>query len=347
MVEKKDDPFGFESMMKTWTESINTLAGGMLNMPQTQFPFQSPFVTPFQDSGSVFQEGLSSFFSSPFQNTMQNPFQWPFGWNQAGTEGNKDASADTENRKNTTKDAMSAMVTAMKNWQTISGAMVSPASISALFKGIGTMPEMLTNFAQSTMNGLGEIHKKLMESASRMGESAEAYKFDNMDENVFHLWAELYEKEFRKFLHIPQLGLAREYQEKVNDMMDKFNQFQNHLAEFFRVLSLPFQRSAVVMQEEVHALSEKGELPEDPKFYYQMWIKILEGHFMTLFQTPEYIETLSKTLSSMSCFSSSREKVLEDMLKSLPVASRSELDDLAREFSQLKRDIRALKKKKP
>jgi len=108
---------------------------------------------------------------------------------------------------------------------------------------------------------------------------------------------------------------------------------------------LPFQRSAVVMQEEIQALAEKGELSEDPQFYYQKWVKVLEGHFMTLFQTPEYIDALTKAIGSMSQFTSSKECVIEDLLRNLPVASRSELDDVAKELHQLKKEIRNLKKK--
>lgn len=308
MGEKKEDPFGLESMMNTWTKSMGDLMGGMANTGETsQMPF--PFQTPLQ---------------WPFQSSEWTPFK------------------ETSRESSTT---MAGMATAMKNWQTLTGAMASPQSISALFKGVGTLPEMLMNFNSSSMSGLGEIHQKIMESVARMGESAEAYKFDNMDENAFHVWADLYEKEFRKFLHIPQLGLTREYQEQFNDMTDKYNLLQAHLGEFLRLLSLPFHRSAPVMQEEIRALAEKGELSEDPKFYYQMWIKILEGHFMTLFQTPEYTAALSKTISSLSRFSQSKNKVLEDMLKSLPIASQSELDDLGQEVYQLKREIRALKKK--
>jgi len=47
----------------------------------------------------------------------------------------------------------------------------------------------------------------------------------------------------------------------------------------------------------------------------------------------------------MSQFTSAKESVMEDMLKSLPVASRSEMDDIAKELHQLKKELRTLKKK--
>ena len=153
------------------------------------------------------------------------------------------------------------------------------------------------------------------------------------------------EKEFRQFFKIPQLGLARTYQEKLNTAMDAYNRFQSTLAEFLRMLGLPFHRSLAVMQEQMGQLAEKGELPEDTQVYYRNWVKVLEGHFMTLFQTPEYGQALSRTITAMTEFSQAKDAVIEDLLKGFPVASRSEVDDLAREVHTLKKRIRQLERK--
>ncbi|MBF0204688.1 MAG: hypothetical protein HQK67_10335, partial [Desulfamplus sp.] len=304
--------------------------------------FNSPFGSPFQ---TLFQSPFHAIFQQAEGKSHEQPFKWPFqSGDGSGQDGKKndDGSGETTGQR---KDILTAIANAMKNWQTMAGIMSSPESMAALLKGMGTMPEMLNNFIQSTMASMAEIHQKMAASVSRIGETVHAYKFDNLDENIFHAWSDIYEKEFRKFLQVPQLGLTREYQEKVNNLADKFNICQTHMADFLRLLSLPFQRSAIVMQEEIQKLAEKEQLSEDPQFYYQMWVKILEGHFMTLFQTPEYIEALTKTVGSMSKYTSSKESVIEDLLRSLPVASRSELDDVSKEIHQLKKEIRNLKKK--
>lgn len=330
MGDSAEDPLGVESMIKTWTESMNHLMGDpetRAKLSQMQFPFfQSPFQPPTE---SPFQQLFQTLFRKSGDESVSSPSQ----------------SADSSEKKSgNSKDLMSLILNAVKNWQTMASAMSSPESLTALLKGMGTMPEMLINLTHSTISGMTEIQQKMAASASRMGESVKAYNFDNIDENIFKAWSDIYEKEFRKFLQIPQIGLTREYQEKINNMTDKFNICQTHMAEFIRLLFLPFQRSAAVMQEEIQALAERGELSEDPQFYYQKWVKVLEGHFMTLFQTPEYIESLTKTVGAMSQFTSSKESVVEDLLRSLPVASRSDLDDVARELHQLKKEIRNLKK---
>ena len=48
------------------------------------------------------------------------------------------------------------------------------------------------------------------------------------------------------------------------------------------------------LQEKLADLADTDGLPEDSKAYYQMWIKILEGHYMALFKSSEYTQTMGK-----------------------------------------------------
>ena len=245
---------------------------------------------------------------------------------------------------NSNHKAQATMDSAMKNWQAIAGAMAKPESISSLLKGSGAMPEMMLNLAQTSLGSLGKMQQNIMESLSRVGASAKAYEFQDVDENIFRIWTDIYEKEFKQFFRIPQLGLMRTYQEKANQMVDKYNFFQSTLSEFLNLLSLPFNRTMQVMQDKIGEMAENGTLPEDSKVYYNMWVKVLEGHYMTLYQTPEYVETMARTINALADFSAAKNAVLEDMLSAIPVARKSEMDDLARELYEVKKRLRKLEK---
>ncbi len=256
--------------------------------------------------------------------------QWPYSENQKGTDAPLKGQA--------------AIASALKNWQTMASAMSSPESMTAILKGSEAMPEMLLQLAQTSMNSVMELHQNLIQHLGRVGDSVEAYKFEDIDENIFRLSTDIYEREFQRFFQIPQLGLLRGYQEKALQTADKFNLFQSNLAEFLRMLGLPFTRSAQVMQEKLIELAERGELSDDTRTYYQMWVKVLEGHFMTLFQTPEYVETLGRTVSSLTDYAAARDASLEDIISILPVARKTDVDDLARELYEMKKRLKRLEK---
>ncbi|MFO7750230.1 MAG: poly(R)-hydroxyalkanoic acid synthase subunit PhaE [Desulfobacteraceae bacterium] len=243
-------------------------------------------------------------------------------------------------------ETAAAMTAALKNWQTMVSAMTSPDAMASLSAKTDTMPEMATKVTQAVMGSFSKFQKQMSQGADPIGEAIKGSHFEGLDGNGFRLWSGIYEKEFQKFFQIPQLGLTREYQERINTLMDRFHLFQADQAEFLRLLSLPFQDSMKAMQEKITSLAEKGKLPGDSNAYYQMWVKDLEGQFMTLFQTSEYIDTLTKTIGSLTKFSAAKNAVVEDMLKGLPIARQSEMDDLAREVYELKRAVRRLKKEK-
>ena len=131
----------------------------------------------------------------------------------------------------------------------------------------------------------------------------------------------------------------------MNRAIDKYTIFQSTLGEFLRLLYLPVTHSLAAMQEKVGEMVESEALPEDAKAYYQMWIKLLEGHYMTLFQSPEYIQMLGKILQSMSEFSMAKNAVFEDLLSAFPIPKQTDMDDLYQELYVLKKRIKLLEKK--
>jgi len=194
------------------------------------------------------------------------------------------------------------------------------------------------------MKGYFTFQQQILDKIERIGNRTDAYRFDQIDQEALRAWSEIYQKEIRQYFNVPQLGLSRFYQERMNQVLDKFNVFNTSLTEFLQLLSLPFEKSFQVMQEKIEELAKNGDLPEDSRAYYRMWVKILEGHFMTLFQSPEYNKVLGETMDALEDYLSARNRVLQDMLQSLPVPTRKEMEDLCKELYLLKKKVRRLEK---
>jgi hypothetical protein len=287
---------------------------------------------------SLWHQSLTEAWSGML-NMWTPPGEADQGETETGTEkAPHGAGAGTADRLNAAVEA------ALKNWRSISAAMSAPESMLSLFKGVGAMPEMLAKLSRNTLNSVMEMQEKALERAGELGQHVDAYSFTDIDENLFRSWSEIYEKEFSRFFRVPGLGLTREYQERVATATDAYNRFQASLGEFVRLLTLPLGRSFTVLQEKIAGLAEGGELPDEGKVYYDMWIKVLEGHYMNLFQTPEYMQTLAQTLNNLAAFETARNAVIEDLLQGLPVASQSDMDDLHEEVLRLKRRLRDLEK---
>jgi class III poly(R)-hydroxyalkanoic acid synthase PhaE subunit len=231
-----------------------------------------------------------------------------------------------------------------KAWDAAFKALSEPAATEALLKGLQTAPEISLRFLQTGVEGFLELQRRWAERLKKLDSPLEPYSFKDLDSEFLNRWTDIYKKEFQRFFEVPQLGLTRFYQEKINQSLDKYHLFQASMVEFLNLLSVPLDKSYSVMQEKLVEMTQAGELPEDFKNYYQMWIKILEGHYMTLFQSKQYIETMAKALDALNQFLAARNDVLQDALKLLPISTHRDMDEVNREIYLLKRRIRSLEK---
>ncbi|MFZ0240960.1 MAG: poly(R)-hydroxyalkanoic acid synthase subunit PhaE [Desulfobacterales bacterium] len=234
--------------------------------------------------------------------------------------------------------------TVLKTWQNLSSVAGDSGAMEAVSNMGQVMPDVLVKMARAGWQGFFNLQQQLIEKAGRIGRSTQAYSFENLDEDIFKAWTEVYENEFRQFFHLPQLGLTRFYQEKFNQATDKLNRFQTAFGEFMTVFYMPMEKSFKVLQDEVAKMAEVGKLPEDINTYYRLWIKILEGHYMTLYKSPEYLSVMHKTLSALEEFFIARDTITHDMLKTLAIPTQKDLDELYREIYLLKKRIRNFEK---
>jgi hypothetical protein len=229
---------------------------------------------------------------------------------------------------------------ALRSWKAMSSAMSEPGAGKSILEGIQTLPDIVMKMTQTGWDGYFKLQQQWYERLLRIGQSTEAYRFDNLDQDAVNVWREIYEKEFQPLLQMPQLGLTRVYQESANKALDQFNLFQAAIAEFLQLLYLPMEKSAQVLQEKLAEMADEGQLPENPKVYYQMWIKILEGHYMTLLKSPEYTNIMDTTLAAFENFVAAKNGVLQDFLQTLPVPTDKDMDELYQEIYLLKKRMR-------
>ncbi len=277
---------------------------------------------------SAWIKSASDFWGSMLQN-----------WPKNSTAGEDSASGG----KSRTQESFE---TVFHSWQTLSSVAGDPGAMSA-FSNLGrAMPEVLSQMVQASWRSYFYLQKQLLEKADRIGESSRDFKFEYLDKEVFKTWTEIYEKEFQQFFYLPQLGLTRFYQEKFHETLDKHNRFQAQFAEFMNLIFLPVEKTYKVLQRQLSDLARKGQLPENSNDYYKLFIKILEGHYMSLFKSPEYVSSMGKTINAFEEFIMARDSINQDFLKAMSMPTQKEMDELYKELYQLKKRLKILEKEK-
>lgn len=228
--------------------------------------------------------------------------------------------------------------------KSFSRMMKQPETESAAANAMSALPEIFLKMAKTGFDAAIQIQNHLVDKAGKIGKRTEAYNFENLDQDVFKALNEVYEKELQQYFKMPPLGLTRFYQEHINETMNRYTIFETTLAEFLSILYLPMEKSFKVFQEKLKAMAEEGNIPTATRENYSMWLKILEGHYMTLFQSADYTEALHRVLKHYENFMIVRNETMQDYLQMFPVVTTKDIDDLYKEFYQLKKRVKELEK---
>ena len=110
---------------------------------------------------------------------------------------------------------------------------------------------------------------------------------------------------------------------------------------------LPLEKSLKNLQDKMTERAETDDLDDKTKTYYNLWIKLLEGEYMELFQQSEFADTMSKTLCALNEFVRARQIVIDGTLKQVNIPTNTDLDELSKEIYLLKKRLRIMEKKQP
>jgi hypothetical protein len=253
----------------------------------------------------------------------------------AGTSGTNDAASPEVSAP------ADPWISSLNLWQAFFALLTEPATVAAVFRGIRAPSEIVLRLAQAGWGSYSQLHRQWLEGWQGNGTSFEAHDFEDLDKDIVKICTDLHESDFRRLLNMPHLRLTFLTQERLNRATDKFNQFQTAMAEFISMLYLPVKKSLRTMAE----VGRQEKPPEDFKEYYKGWLKILEGHYMTLFQSVDFIRTLVHTLTALQDFTMAKEALLAETLEALSLPSRRDLDALYREMYLLKNSMKKLAKK--
>jgi len=253
--------------------------------------------------------------------------------------------ASEKSRKNPLHQTQKAYESGSKILGALISTLSEPENLESALKGMDSLPEFMMHITQQAYEGYLEFQKKIVEIAAKIGQHTEAYKFEGIDQNIFKVWRDIYEKEFRQYLNVPQLGLNRFHQERIARLIDTLNIFQASLNEFIYMFYIPIEKSGAVMQEKIEQLAEQGEIHDNFKEYYNMWIKTLEGHYMTLLKSPEYAEVMNNTINALVQYREAKQEVLYDILKEFPIPTNKDMDELYNDLYILKKKVSDLSRK--
>jgi class III poly(R)-hydroxyalkanoic acid synthase PhaE subunit len=204
-----------------------------------------------------------------------------------------------------------------------------------------TARKSLENFTRFSQQN----YQPFMDSWGKTAGGAFSGKFDaDKLREMFDSWTKGYESSMGKFLKMPMVGPSRQVQDKITRSMDAFMKYCAAITEFQMVLYSPGKETVEELSKKASEIL-KGELTQEKyQQFYETLIKTFEDRFYQLFKTPAFGQILKSTLDAYLEFRKQHFAVMEETLKSTPVITRTEIDDVYQELYNLKKRIKELEK---
>lgn len=153
-----------------------------------------------------------------------------------------------------------------------------------------------------------------------------------------------YGQTFGNLVQSPGFGLTRELEEKVAKAFEAWIKVQQTSNDYQLLLAEAWAGVFGEVLEEIKKRSEKDKPVESLRDLTRLWLTAADSSFGKLFLTENYGEVQGAFVTALMEYRVKERVVVEELMKTGYVPTRTEVDEAHRSVYELRRQVRALQK---
>ena len=146
----------------------------------------------------------------------------------------------------------------------------------------------------------------------------------------------------RARLSMPGLGYSRETQDKLQELLRLWGEYQDNYQEYQSVMTRLNQESLALMQKAIIKRSKKDADIRSIKQLYDLWIESSERAYGEYVFTDEYAALNGRLVNSLMAFRQKQNEISEDILAAMNMPTMRAMNTLERRQHQLRKQIKTL-----
>ena len=212
----------------------------------------------------------------------------------------------------------------------------------SLFAPPGTPPAATAELTQMYANNLSKFFEPWWEAMQGLpGKMTEALtKGPQGYADLNRIWRQAYDETWGKVLRMPPLGLTREVIERLQRQSETLIDYSSVMTDFASALYRVGNEAMQKVAARVGEMYSKGQAPKTFKEFYTIWWTTNEETVNELFKSKEFSSLLGRVVDATMSHRKRLNDIMEEYLKTLPVPTRSEMNDLYKTLYQLKKEVR-------
>src|SRR4028118_1990789 len=159
-----------------------------------------------------------------------------------------------------------------------------------------------------------------------------------------NLYWNMYEKTFGSVLQSPNLGYAREFNNKLLKSFDAGINFSKANFDYQIVLLDVWLKASEELMRELASSEEKGETIQNWQQFLEVWSSVFDRVFAERFGSGDTVEIQGTFLNAAMIYRFHQQQLIEVFLKMWDLPTRSEVDEIHRSIYELRKEIKSLKK---
>ncbi len=160
--------------------------------------------------------------------------------------------------------------------------------------------------------------------------------------DVFNELSPELKKVRERFLSVPGVGYSRETQEKMQEALRLWANYQDKYQEFHSVMSRLNHDAMALMRKRLVKMHKQGESVDSMRQIYNIWVDSNEKVYGEFVFTEEYAELNANLVNSLMAFKNKSHEINEDYLKSMNLPTSSSIEALEKRQYELRKQVRAL-----
>ena len=347
----------FANWQNQWNNMGNPMNNWMGNMNANNWMNQAQQMNPFnQDTFKKANENMTNMFSQ-YYATMNDAFSnWQKNFNSdTAKDAFKNMSGSVEGFTKFAEMWM-PMLKSMQdksfNMESYKQYMNPELYKDLMDKFFGFMPEsnrqFMHNMTGMMNDGMKQMNQHTMNNYSqmrdamgKMGNGSQA--FNDMYSGYNNWYAKMNEAfaPFNKMVTPTQQTKAMQEWSEIANRIAQYNMKNAQLQQMI------YNQGTKVMDKLAENIAKKiqdGTEVNSMLGLYQEWLNISDKVFVSLFESSEYSELMAEVGAMQMRLRGDIELQTEKMLKDIPVATRSQLDEVYKSIYDLKKELREMAK---
>ena len=205
-------------------------------------------------------------------------------------------------------------------------------------QGSGLMQDAVKQMMAQGQNGMGQMKQMMSGMMPNTGDM-----FGSMLNNYNSFYGAMQ----NAMAPMARMSTPNQYTKSMNEWSDIANRMVQYSLKNAELQYLVYEQGAKVMEDLAQDLQTKmqnGEEVTSMMALYQEWMNLSDKTFVKLFESEEYSQLMAEVSGMQMRLKKDTELQMEKALVNIPVATRSELDDLYKTIYDLKKQVRQMEK---